>query len=95
MLITHTPPRGCLDQNRRGIHLGCRALAARLPQLDHKLHVFGHTHASYGVEQQGDRWLGNASAVNSNGGPIRPPLVFEVTAEAAGVRVTPVEQGAG
>lgn len=93
VLITHTPPRGVLDQNRRGDHLGCRALAARLPALRCALHVFGHTHASYGVREQGGRWLANASSMGSHDGPLRPPLVFEVTPGPGGVAVAPVAGG--
>ena len=49
VLITHTPPAGLLDQPfGASIHLGCPLLAARVRQLQPRLHCFGHVHASHG-----------------------------------------------
>lgn len=50
-LVTHTPPFGILDQNRPGVHLGSKALRARIPFLNIKYHVFGHIHEAYGRKE--------------------------------------------
>lgn len=49
ILITHAPPRSILDGN---IH-GCPHLMARVLQLKQlKLHMFGHVHPMYGVQDK-------------------------------------------
>jgi predicted phosphohydrolase len=49
ILITHVPPKGHLDLNG----LGCKFLLRELWRLQRKprLHVFGHVHEGYGIEQ--------------------------------------------
>jgi Calcineurin-like phosphoesterase superfamily domain len=78
VLITHTPPRGILDQNRRGQSCGCSALTARLATLRPRLHCFGHVHASAGsVEQDGTRYV-NAASVNSRYQIARGPVTLDL-----------------
>ncbi|EKM60034.1 uncharacterized protein PHACADRAFT_138454 [Phanerochaete carnosa HHB-10118-sp] len=49
ILLTHGPPAGILDRTMTGDSVGCEALAARLPRLQPRLHVFGHIHEDHGV----------------------------------------------
>lgn len=78
VLITHTPPLGILDKSSRHISLGCKDLLDNVIQIKPQLHVFGHVHASYGIEKLGPTTFINASNINSYKGLINPPIVFEV-----------------
>jgi predicted phosphohydrolase len=77
LLITHTPPRGILDQSSSGRSLGCEMLEERLKVIRPKVHVFGHIHASYGQVQEAETLFINASNLDSRQGLVNPPIVFE------------------
>ncbi len=79
ILITHTPPYGILDKSSRGLSLGCEMLLDRLKVVQPKFHIFGHIHASYGRESNGDTEFINASNYNSRRGLVNAPVVFEIT----------------
>ena len=51
ILMTHGPPQGTLDSTWSGISVGCPSLSTVLPELNPRLHVFGHIHESHGVHQ--------------------------------------------
>lgn len=52
VLITHGPPSGFLDVTMEGRHEGCPRLRKEvLERVRPELHVFGHIHEAYGVEQ--------------------------------------------
>jgi Icc-related predicted phosphoesterase len=78
VLITHTPPHGILDQNRRGDHCGCVELQARVSELRPRLHCFGHVHASAGMTTLDGTCFVNASMVNSSYEIARQPFVVEL-----------------
>jgi Icc-related predicted phosphoesterase len=48
VLITHSPPFKILDTDISGESLGCELLTERIFEVQPKLHVFGHIHASCG-----------------------------------------------
>lgn len=67
VLVTHTPPYGCLDRPSAGdVHLGCPHLRNELNRIRPRLHVFGHVHASHGMREDGGMRFVNAAVV---GGP--------------------------
>ncbi|RYD46400.1 MAG: metallophosphoesterase [Verrucomicrobiaceae bacterium] len=67
VLVTHTPPHGILDMPSSGLtHLGCPHLRRELKRIKPRLHVFGHVHASRGMQDEGDTRFVNAAVV---GGP--------------------------
>lgn len=67
VLITHTPPFGILDLPTAGtVHLGCPHLRQELDRIRPRLHVFGHVHASHGMERNATTQFINAAVV---GGP--------------------------
>lgn len=75
ILITHSPPQGVLDQIG-SMHVGCpelRKIVQKLPNL--KLHLFGHIHEGYGVEEifQNTKFV-NASFVNEHYQPVNKPV---------------------
>jgi len=50
ILLTHGPPANIFDKTRSGHRVGCEHLAACLPSLRPRLHVFGHIHEDHGAE---------------------------------------------
>lgn len=82
ILITHTPPWHMLDSPRNpAIHCGCSHLAARIAELDLKLHCFGHNHASYGREELNGTIFLNASAVDLDFEISNPPFVIDLSVD--------------
>lgn len=77
ILVTHSPPFGILDQSRSCQSLGCEMLTKRLGKLNLKFHIFGHIHASYGMETIGNTTFINASNMDSTKGLVNPPVVFD------------------
>jgi len=65
VLITHVPPKGVLDLSSRGKSCGSMSLANRLEEISPKVHVFGHTHYSYGSMIHNDTECFNASFQNN------------------------------
>jgi len=59
LLLTHTPPRGCLDLTRRGKHAGSTAVREFVERRRPGLVVCGHIHEARGCER-----LGSTSVVN-------------------------------
>ncbi|KAL0955416.1 hypothetical protein HGRIS_001663 [Hohenbuehelia grisea] len=49
ILLTHGPPYNALDATRLREHVGCRALAERLPLIRPRIHLFGHIHEAHGA----------------------------------------------
>jgi len=61
ILITHGPPAGILDRNRKNVNCGCDDLLEALARVNPKLHVFGHIHESYGIHDSSSTKFVNAS----------------------------------
>lgn len=85
ILITHGPPNGILDAVPRswGIeNTGCEELRNRVETLsahgDLKIHVFGHIHCGYGVEEQFGIKFINASACDEAYLPDNKPIAIEI-----------------
>ncbi|KAJ6491265.1 Metallo-dependent phosphatase-like protein [Mycena vitilis] len=62
ILLTHGPPRNILDFTNGKDRAGCSALAARVPELKPKLHVFGHIHEARGAHVH--RWREGAEPLS-------------------------------
>jgi Icc-related predicted phosphoesterase len=58
-------------------HVGCRSLAAKLPELKPRLHVFGHIHEAHGAvvkdweSGQKDEAAESTLFVNAANSPVR------------------------
>ena len=78
ILITHTPPRGILDQSSSGKVLGCEELLKKMVWIKPRIHIFGHIHASYGQQRIDDTLYINGSNMNSAKGLVNPPFTFEL-----------------
>ena len=50
ILVTHCPPFGVLDVMGTGTSIGSKALAKALERIRPRFHLFGHVHASSGIQ---------------------------------------------
>ena len=85
ILITHGPPNGILDLvPRKGWdeNTGCEELRKRVEDIAKlgrlKLHVFGHIHCGYGMEQELGLTFVNASTCDEAYQPSHPPIVVDL-----------------
>ncbi len=78
VLITHGPPFKLRDVTVNSEHVGCRELRKAVQRVKPKLHVFGHIHESYSVEEWNGTFFANASICNHRYHPVNAPLVFEL-----------------
>lgn len=72
ILITHTPPKGCLDLSYNRNHelefCGCSALLRHVFRVKPKIHMYGHIHNSRdGILNAGQMRLANLDTIFSNG----------------------------
>lgn len=71
IIITHTPPKGCLDltYNRNGEleRCGCKSLLNRVLQIKPKLCLYGHIHSFEDILNAGTMKLANYDTIFSNG----------------------------
>jgi Icc-related predicted phosphoesterase len=77
VLITHSPPYGILDVVN-GKHVGCNDLARALKRIRPRLHVFGHIHQGYGVEERSGTIYVNAALRDEQYRLINPPIVVDL-----------------
>ena len=78
VLITHGPPFGILDkQDILASHDGCDQLIKAVLRVKPMLHVFGHIHGGYGVEEgpHGTQFVNSAVL---NGSQLREPIVVDL-----------------
>ncbi len=59
VLITHTPPKGIMDNG-----LGCEDLLQCVQQIKPTLHIFGHIHQQYGMQDINQTRFINAAVVD-------------------------------
>ncbi|QDU65327.1 metallophosphatase domain-containing protein [Engelhardtia mirabilis] len=85
VLITHTPPLGTLDLTRRGERVGCESLAAALPRIAPRLHLFGHIHESHGTDCRHGRLSVNASLCGRGLSLEHRPVVVDLDSDGARV----------
>jgi len=91
ILLTHGPPHGVLDLTSHGHRAGCEELLLRVQQVNPGLHLFGHIHEAYGLQQLGDCWCVNASVCNLQYKPCQAPVVMDWHGNTGGTRVQPAE----
>ncbi|KAI8340622.1 Metallo-dependent phosphatase-like protein [Chlamydoabsidia padenii] len=78
ILVTHTPPRGYLDQTRSGLHVGCPSLTNKIQAIQPKVSIFGHIHESNGYTIENDILYINACTSNHRYQPNQLPVVFDL-----------------
>jgi Icc-related predicted phosphoesterase len=84
ILITHGPPHGILDRvdnpgQRENPHVGCKWLISRIDELDKlRLHVAGHIHEGYGLQERNGVTHINASICTLEYKPTNNPVVIDL-----------------
>lgn len=87
ILVTHSPPKGYMDQLETGEHVGSKSLFDwwyNNSKLKIKLWVVGHIHESYGrfdanhYYSSGKMTIVNASHVNEHYKPVNKPIRVEL-----------------
>ncbi len=63
VLITHQPPQGILSESH-GIEYGSTSLLSKVLEIKPRLHLFGHIHDAYGIEQHDNTLFSNAAIVD-------------------------------
>ena len=77
ILVTHGPPYGIRDLSSMNVKCGCRELKKAIGKIRPKLHICGHIHEGYGVEQWAGTLIANSSVCNVSYDPVNDPLIFE------------------
>jgi Icc-related predicted phosphoesterase len=75
VLITHGPPAGILDRNAEGEHTGCEDLRLIVERIRPRLHIFGHIHEAYGVEEHDGTIFVNACQLDERYRLAHEPVV--------------------
>jgi Icc-related predicted phosphoesterase len=75
ILVTHGPPAGILDRNSAGEQTGCEDLRRVIDRIRPRLHVFGHIHEAYGVEERGGTVFVNACQLDERYRLAHAPVV--------------------
>lgn len=83
ILLTHCPPNGVLDKvfnlkKDEYDSLGCESLLNAVTQIKPKVHIFGHLHENYGIENHDNTIFVNASLLDDNYALINGPVVINV-----------------
>lgn len=79
ILITHGPAFGHRDLLMYNTdQVGCSLLRDRIKQIKPTVHVFGHIHHSYGIEETRDTLFVNASICDEGYNPIHLPIVVDL-----------------
>jgi len=80
ILITHGPPlTHCGIVLPLGNDAGCPQLLKAVDRTKPKVHVFGHIHEGYGVDNDHNTVFINASSLNGSYKPTNHPIVFDLT----------------
>lgn len=78
ILVTHGPPKHCLDMTPRGEPVGCafqRAMILKHPTL--KMVVCGHIHEAYGHEKLGDVDVYNVAVLDLHATRTKHPVYLD------------------
>jgi Icc-related predicted phosphoesterase len=79
ILLTHGPPAGKCDYDASGsYYAGCDYLREAVLKVRPRYHVFGHAHASYGVQMGEFTTFINASIMTRAYIPTNPPIEVEI-----------------
>lgn len=92
ILLSHAPPRGYLDQNQRGDHIGCDHFRAAIERAKPLAAVFGHVHEARGSdiitwEDGTSTSLYNAAMMNKDR-TLSPATVFNIILPTTSTRMS-------
>lgn len=79
VLITHGPPFGILDRAPdHTVHAGCPELLKAVKRVKPRLHVFGHVHGAFGIQEVDGVTFVNAALLGPDGELERNPVVLDM-----------------
>jgi hypothetical protein len=83
ILISHSPPRGLLDEAHGNRHVGCDHFLAALKRVKPVVAVFGHIHEARGTktvtwDDGSSTLLYNAANYSHRNGSVAPPTYFTI-----------------
>lgn len=64
ILITHGPAHKILDKTKKGIYTGCEDLLQRVEEINPRVHICGHIHEAYGIQEKNGTVFINASVLD-------------------------------
>ena len=77
ILVTHGPPHGILDFADNSVeHVGCEELKKKVLEIKPKIHIFGHIHEAYGVEEGDYTLFVNGCNCNLDYEVVNKPVVL-------------------
>ena len=77
ILITHSPAYGILDFDD-GINYGSEEILSKLPELNLKVHLFGHIHRQHGITKQNGIIFSNGAIMNDDYSKLITPNIIEL-----------------
>lgn len=77
VLVTHGPPLGILDRTARGERVGCEELLRARARIRPRLHLFGHIHEAYGVQEEAGILSVNACNCDLGYRAVHPVVVID------------------
>lgn len=77
ILITHGPPFGILDRTTEGVPAGCPKLLEAVQRKKPRIHIFGHIHEGYGMQEKNGTLFINASLCNANYDLVNAPVAID------------------
>lgn len=78
VLITHGPVKGILDTCPDGFRAGCEELWKKVMEIKPELHICGHIHHSYGMQNFNSTTFINASICDEQYMTTNKPFVVEI-----------------
>lgn len=89
LLITHGPPHQVCDKNLQGEAVGCLYLREAVEKrVRPRVHLFGHIHEGYGVEEEEGILFVNAASMDKITKRLtNPPVVIDLSADLSRVDV--------
>lgn len=78
ILVTHMPPYGILDLTVHGTNEGSYDLLKQVNSVKPRIHIFGHIHESYGIEQNTSTTFINAANCNLFHEPKQKPIIIDL-----------------
>lgn len=74
ILITHGPPYGIRDKSRNQTRCGCDQLLDAVKRTKPRIHIFGHIHGGYGLDEKDGTLFINAAHMDEDYEPNNKPI---------------------
>lgn len=90
ILVTHCPPYGILDMNKKGEYCGCELLRERIKELEYlKIACGGHIHEAHGTLEKDGVMFVNASVLDHKYRLRNKPTVIDFDTKTGERKIIP------